>query len=229
MCQLSLDCYCVVGKASLSVGGVAYQLGKPAQISGICLTHIACAIGVLDIIVAVAHAECALRKIHGIVVGTHHVGFHTGLEESAHARCGGKHVDYVGTTGLVYGHHIAHHRLRTLYVEAQRVKAHGIQVADFLRHRAWSCITAVEAGDEFAHLYTVIVAQLVECAEARELRFKRVEFHPSSAGIVVEVGLRSHAFVEIGTVDSARCGYGIGGHNGSGGSKCESEPDGPVG
>ncbi len=207
-CERRLDGHGVVGEPLRGFGVHAGKGGEFSEIFAVGVTHFRSVLVVLEIVVAVAEAEAALAPVHHVDGGVFHVRFHACAEECAYAGHGGHEVYDVFALGGIDFFKVVLQGLRSFFVEARAVHAHGVEVGDFLCVAAFLGSGCVEAEHEVAHLLAVQFAELVECAVAGVFGCERVGFHPSSACVVVEVGTRLDGGVEVGAVHAvaAPCG-----------------------
>ena len=156
-----------------------------------------------EIVVAVADSEAALAHIEDLGVAVGEVGFDTCAEEGAHAgvmQFGEQfHQFFLGRNRLNHSH-IGLEGFRALIVQANGIETLLVDVHDFLLHAAGSGLHGGHRREEVVQADDVVFVELVEAAETGELRLERVVHLPAMGGVLVEVGPRSHAGVEVAEI-----------------------------
>ena len=160
---------------------------------------------VAEVILLLSQREAALSQTHDVGGGVHHVGIDVCAPQLVCALFGVKHhqaLQLVAVLDVGDGLEVGLDGGDALFVLADGVHHHAVEVANLLRYTALLVLLLRKAEDELLYLLAVGLSHGVEGAEAGILRLEGVVVNPSAAGIAIEVGAGLNGLVHVANIHS---------------------------
>ncbi len=206
-CQLGLHAHHALGSLGELLLGHAGQAEHLLQVLLVCLADRG--VLLIEVVVARAHAQTALRDVERVHVAVHQVGLHAHAEE----RIGDRAVELADDLGeapaVGDGEDLVQRgtdRSGALGVQTRRVEAQAVEVGDLLLDAALGGLAVKHLREELVDADLVVFAQHVERAVAREFGFQRVFLLPAARGVLVEIDFGCGRGIEVREVDRRHAG-----------------------
>ena len=160
---------------------------------------------VVQVVLLLSQRNAALCHVQNVLRGILLVGCYACAEESGSTILCQLQLnveELLHGLGLLHSLNHLHDGCRTLLGAAHGVHSQLVEVRELLLHRSLGVGVGLQLFQDAVNTLVVVLCQTVETAKARIGSRQRVFLHPSTTGILIEIGTRLSCRVHVGQVKS---------------------------